>query len=125
MKFSSKFSCNIFKYFHSLTYLFFYFCLFRSQQTDPNDHLAEFWLSVEHAHANQVQEAIAHVKQALNLRAEHAPSLHALVLLLSAQHQHLEALALLTFALDEYPDNLNLLYTKAHLELQAHGGEVK
>jgi hypothetical protein len=65
-----------------------------------------------------------HVKMALNLRAEHVPSLHLLILLLSAQKQHAEALQLVEAALEEYPDNLNLLYVKAHLELQSQGGEV-
>ncbi|PNF24650.1 hypothetical protein B7P43_G18222 [Cryptotermes secundus] len=66
---------------------------------------------------------MSHVKMALNLRAEHVPSLHLLILLLSAQKQHAEALQLVEAALEEYPDNLNLLYVKAHIELQSQGGE--
>jgi hypothetical protein len=62
---------------------------------------------------------------ALNLRVEHVPSLHLFVLLLSAQKLHAEALQLVEAALDEYPDNLNLLYVKAHVELQSQGGEVR
>lgn len=67
---------------------------------------------------------MSHVKMALNLRAEHVPSLYLLILLLSAQKQHAEALQLVEAALEEYPDNLNLFYVKAHLELQSQGGEV-
>lgn len=46
---------------------------------------------------------------ALHLRAEHIHSLHLLVLLLSAQKQHNEALQLIEAALEEYPDNLKLV----------------
>ncbi|KAJ4428146.1 hypothetical protein ANN_24160 [Periplaneta americana] len=96
----------------------------RAQQTDPNDHLAEYYLALQFAYGCQVGEAMSHVKMALNLRAEHVPSLHLLILLLSAQKQHAEALQLVEAALEEYPDNLNLLYVKAHLELHSIGGEV-
>lgn len=58
------------------------------------------------------------------MRPEHAPSLQLLVLLLTAQKQHDEAAQLLDVALDEYPDDLNLMYVKAHLELFRQGGEV-
>lgn len=68
---------------------------------------------------------MSHVKVALNLRPEHVPSLHLLVLLLSAQKQNQEALQLVEAALEEYPDNLNLLYVKAHLEQNCSGGEVR
>lgn len=96
----------------------------RAQQTDPNDHLAEYYLALQFAYGCQVGEAMSHLKMALNLRAEHVPSLHLLILLLSAQKQHAEALQLVEAALEEYPDNLNLLYVKAHIELQSQGGEV-
>lgn len=95
----------------------------KAQQTDPNDHLAEYYLALQFAYGCQVGEAMSHVKMALNLRAEHVPSLHLLVLLLSAQKQHAEALQLVEAALEEYPDNFNLLYVKAHIELQSQGGE--
>ncbi|XP_069687732.1 tetratricopeptide repeat protein 7B-like isoform X2 [Periplaneta americana] len=95
----------------------------KAQQTDPNDHLAEYYLALQFAYGCQVGEAMSHVKMALNLRAEHVPSLHLLILLLSAQKQHAEALQLVEAALEEYPDNLNLLYVKAHLELHSIGGE--
>jgi tetratricopeptide (TPR) repeat protein len=97
----------------------------RAQQTDPNDHLAEYYLALQFAYGCQVGEAMSHVKMALNLRAEHVPSLHLLILLLSAQKQYAEALHLVAAALEEYPDNLNLLYVKAHIELQSQGGEVR
>nr|CAD7406233.1 unnamed protein product [Timema cristinae] len=96
----------------------------KAQQTDPNDHLAEYYLALQYACIYQITEAVSHVKMALNLRSEHVPSLHLLVLLLSAHKQHGEALQLVEAAIEEYPDNLNLLNVKAHLELQSQGGEI-
>ncbi|CAG2056515.1 unnamed protein product [Timema podura] len=93
----------------------------RAQQTDPNDHLAEYYLALQYACIYQITEAVTHVKMALNLRSEHVPSLHLLVLLLSAHKQHGEALQLVEAAIEEYPDNLNLLNVKAHLELLKSG----
>ena len=66
---------------------------------------------------------MTHVKIALSLRAEHIPSLHLLALLLTAQKKYTEAIHLIDSILLEYPDNLNILYVKAHLELQSVGSE--
>ena len=66
---------------------------------------------------------MVHVKVALNLRAEHIPSLHLLALLLSAHKQYADALHLINSVLEEYPDNLNFLYVKANLEMHSLGGE--
>ncbi|XP_076663255.1 tetratricopeptide repeat domain 7 isoform X2 [Andrena cerasifolii] len=98
-------------------------CFQKAQQCDPNDHLAEYYLAHEYAINRQINDAMIHVKIALNLRAEHIPSLHLLVLLLSAHKQYSEALHLVNSILEEYPDNLNFLYVKAHLELRSIGGE--
>ncbi|XP_043491990.1 tetratricopeptide repeat protein 7B [Polistes fuscatus] len=99
-------------------------CFQKAQQCDPNDHLAEYYLAHEYAMNRQINEAMIHVKIALSLRAEHIPSLHLLVLLLSANKQYSEALHLINSVLEEYPDNLNFLYVKAHLELRSISGEV-
>ncbi|KAF3419860.1 hypothetical protein E2986_08195 [Frieseomelitta varia] len=98
-------------------------CFQKAQQCDPNDHLAEYYLAHEYAINRQINDAMIHVKIALNLRAEHIPSLHLLILLLSAHKQYSEALHLINSVLEEYPDNLNFLYVKAHLELRSIGGE--
>ncbi|XP_014219287.1 tetratricopeptide repeat protein 7B [Copidosoma floridanum] len=95
----------------------------KAQQCDPNDHLAEYYLAHEYAMNRQMSEAMTHVKIALSLRAEHIPSLHLLALLLTAQKQYTEALNLVNSILEEYPDNLNILYVKANLELHSVGGE--
>ncbi|XP_008208439.1 tetratricopeptide repeat protein 7B isoform X1 [Nasonia vitripennis] len=95
----------------------------KAQQCDPNDHLAEYYLAHEYAMNRQMAEAMTHVKIALSLRAEHIPSLHLLALLLTAQKQYTEALHLIDSILEEYPDNLNILYVKANLELHSVSGE--
>ncbi|XP_071628890.1 tetratricopeptide repeat protein 7B isoform X3 [Temnothorax longispinosus] len=97
-------------------------CFQKAQQCDPNDHLAEYYLAHEYAINRQITDAIVHVKIALNLRAEHIPSLHLFALLLSAHKQYSEALHVINSVLEEYPDNLNFLYIKAHLELRSIGG---
>ncbi|XP_014297851.1 tetratricopeptide repeat protein 7B [Microplitis demolitor] len=95
----------------------------KAQQYDPNDHLAEYYLAYEYAINRQLNEAMIHVKIALNLRAEHIPSLHLLALLLSAYKQYNDALNLVNSILAEYPDNSNFLYIKAHLQLHSVGAE--
>ncbi|GAB6031720.1 hypothetical protein CHUAL_009466 [Chamberlinius hualienensis] len=95
----------------------------KSQQLDPNDYLAEFYLALYYSQIRQITEAIHHVKLALYLRHEHVNSLLLLILLLSAQKQYDEALHLIEAAEEEYPENFNLLYIKAHLEEHCCGGE--
>ena len=98
-------------------------CFHKAQQIDPNDHLVEYYLAHEHALNRQMNDAMIHVKIALNLRAEHIPSLNLSVLLLTAQKQYAEALRLINTILEEYPENLNFLYIKARLELFILGEE--
>ncbi|KAJ8670137.1 hypothetical protein QAD02_001396 [Eretmocerus hayati] len=89
----------------------------KAQQADPNDHLAEYYLAYEYASNRQIAEAISHIKVALSLRAEHIPSLHLFTLLLTAQKQYKEAADLIKSIRLEYPDNFNILYVQANLEL--------
>ncbi|CAL1283803.1 unnamed protein product [Larinioides sclopetarius] len=96
----------------------------RASSVDPNDHLPEFFMALHYAQARQLSEAVLHAKMALHLRPDHIHSLHLLVLLLSAQKQHVEALQLIEAALEEYPDNFNLLCTKVHLEEYCLGVET-
>ncbi|KAM7300150.1 tetratricopeptide repeat protein 7B [Ixodes scapularis] len=98
-------------------------CFLRAQSADPYYHLPEFHLALHYAEVRQLSNAVLHAKRALELNPEHLPSLHLLVLLLSAQKQHSEALQLVTATLEEYPDCLNLMYTKAHLEDYCLGPE--
>lgn len=96
----------------------------KAVQMDPNDHLAEFYLALQHALSYNVSEAIAHIKAALQLRSEHSHSLHLFALLLTANHRPNEALRIIEDALDEFPDNLNLMHARAHLELHMKGADV-
>lgn len=116
--------CEIFFLCCSAPLLDRFFNINRAQQSDPNDHLVEYYLGLGCACRALVAEAVAHTRAALKLCPEHAPSLHLMVLLLSAQKQLTEANALLNSALQDFPDNLGLLYVKTHLQLQTHGPEV-
>lgn len=91
---------------------------------DPYDHLAQYYLALHFACSFRIVDAIKHAKCALEFRPEHAPSLQLLILLLTAQKEYKESSKLLEAALEEYPDDLNLLYIKAHLELYDKGGEA-
>lgn len=89
----------------------------KAVQQDPNDHLAEYYLALQHAINYNIIEALVHIRIALSLRAEHANSLHLFALLLTANRRPREALLVTNDALEEFPENLNLLHVKAHLEL--------
>ncbi|XP_055531177.1 tetratricopeptide repeat protein 7B [Wyeomyia smithii] len=89
----------------------------RAVQQDPNDHLSEYYLACQHAFSYNITEALLHITNALSLRAEHASSLHLFALLLTANRRPKEALVVVQDATEEFPDNLNLLHVKAHLEL--------
>lgn len=76
------------------------------------------------AESGNIIEALSHVHNALALQPESSSTLHLLVLLLSANRQHAEALQVVESALLEFPDCLNLMYVKANLALHEEGGEV-
>lgn len=96
----------------------------KAVQLDPNDHLSEYYLALQHAINYNISEALVHIKTALMLRAEHAHSLHLFVLLLTANHRPYEAMRIVKDALEEFPDNLNLMHVRAHLELHMEGSEA-
>lgn len=96
----------------------------RAVQQDPNDHLSEYYLALQHALNYNIIEALVHIRIALSLRAEHASSLHLFALLLTANRRPREALLVANDALEEFPDNLNLLHVKAHLELHLHDADT-
>ncbi|XP_058118445.1 tetratricopeptide repeat protein 7B isoform X1 [Anopheles ziemanni] len=89
----------------------------RAVQQDPNDHLVEYYLACQHALNYNITEALVHITTALSLRAEHSSSLLLFSLLLTANRRPKEALGVVQDAVEEFPDNLNLLHVKAHLEL--------
>ncbi|XP_068146851.1 tetratricopeptide repeat protein 7B isoform X1 [Drosophila tropicalis] len=96
----------------------------RAVQHDGNDHLAEYYLSLQYALLNQLNEALTHIRFALALRMEHAPCLHLFALLLTASRRPREALGVVDDALYEFPDNLQLLHVKAHLQLHLEDPET-
>ncbi|XP_017835718.1 tetratricopeptide repeat protein 7B isoform X2 [Drosophila busckii] len=96
----------------------------RAVQQDGNDHLSEYYLSLQYALLNQLSEAMSHIRFALALRMEHAPCLHLFALLLTASRRPKEALGVVEDALFEFPDNLQLLHVKAHLQLHLEDAET-
>lgn len=96
----------------------------KAVQQDPNDHLSEYYLALQHAMNFNIVEALVHIRIALSLRAEHANSLHLFSLLLTANRRPKEALLVTDDGLEEFPDNLNLLHIKSHLELYLHNPET-
>uniref|UniRef100_A0A1I8PW08 Tetratricopeptide repeat protein 7 N-terminal domain-containing protein n=1 Tax=Stomoxys calcitrans TaxID=35570 RepID=A0A1I8PW08_STOCA len=96
----------------------------KAVQNDGNDHLCEYYLSLQYALLNNIPEAMTHIRFALALRTEHAPSLHLFALLLTASRRPREALVVTEDALEEFPDNLNLLHVKAHLQLHLQDAEI-
>lgn len=72
----------------------------------------------------EISKAQQHVRIGLDLQPESFSTLHLFVLILTAERQHKLALTIVDNALEEYPDCLNLMYLKAHLELHEQGGEV-
>lgn len=96
----------------------------KAVQLDPNDHLSEYYLALQHAMNYNILDALFHVRIALSLRAEHASSLHLFALLLTANHRSKEALEVIEDAVEEFPDNLHLLHVKAHLELHLQDADT-
>ncbi|XP_076251037.1 tetratricopeptide repeat domain 7 [Rhynchophorus ferrugineus] len=93
-------------------------------ELEPNDHLSRYYLGLQLAITGQTVEAQNHIRVGLELQPEHSSMLHLLLLILTAERQHKLALSIVENALEEYPDCLNLLYIKTHLELHEKGGEV-
>ena len=57
------------------------------------------------------------------LHSEHLASLHLSILLLTCEKEFKEALEVTEQGLDEYPDSLQLMSFKVHIEEQVHGAE--
>lgn len=96
----------------------------KANNVDNADHLTEYYLAFQHAINYNINEALSHIKIALSLRPEHASSLHLFSLLLTANRKPLQALDIVDNALEEFPDELNLLHVKAHLELHLKNVET-
>lgn len=92
---------------------------------EPNDHLCRYYLGLMLAIKGRIDEAQYHVQISCDLQPENSSMLHLFILILTAKRQHKFALSIVDNSLEEYPDCLNLMYVKAHLELHEQGGEVK
>uniref|UniRef100_A0A672HRQ8 Tetratricopeptide repeat domain 7A n=1 Tax=Salarias fasciatus TaxID=181472 RepID=A0A672HRQ8_SALFA len=90
--------------------------LSKAQSLDPQDAQIAMYLSLQLALVRQVSAAMEPLQSALSLRGDDLHSLHLLTLLLSAQKHHRHALDTLNLALNQHPDNFNLLFTKVKLE---------
>ncbi|XP_035387319.1 tetratricopeptide repeat protein 7A isoform X3 [Electrophorus electricus] len=88
----------------------------RAHELDPEDPQIALYLSLQLALVRQVSAAMEPLQLALSLRSDDLHSLHLLALLLSAQKHHQHALDTLALAINQYPDNFNLLFTKVKLE---------
>ncbi|XP_074605550.1 tetratricopeptide repeat domain 7 isoform X2 [Brevipalpus obovatus] len=82
----------------------------------PDDHLPYYHLALHMAHQRAINDAILNAQIALVLNPYHLPSIQLLILCLSSLKKYQEALSLCEAALEEYPDQLLLLYIRAHLE---------
>ncbi|KAI5727260.1 hypothetical protein M8J76_017120 [Diaphorina citri] len=108
------------KTFHSLSQESFLNAL----KLDPNDHITYYYLGLHAACHADTTEAINYVKQALKLNPEHTASINLMILLLTAQKQVKESLALVESSLMDFPDNLNFSFLKANIELHHVSGEA-
>uniref|UniRef100_A0A7N4PQ92 Tetratricopeptide repeat domain 7A n=1 Tax=Sarcophilus harrisii TaxID=9305 RepID=A0A7N4PQ92_SARHA len=70
-----------------------------------------------------VSDAIEHLQEALKIHKDDVHCLHLLALLFSAQKHYQHALDIINMAVTEYPENFNLMFTKAKLECVYKGPE--
>lgn len=84
---------------------------------DRNNHLVHYYLALVSAQTGHMMDAMNHIKQALELHAEYLPSLHMLVLLESTWNIDRAEMLLLS-TIREYPDNVQLHMTHAHINIK-------
>lgn len=85
---------------------------------NPYDHLPHFHLALHLCKQKELNQAVGHLQIALSLHPGHLPTIHLLLICLSALQKHQEAHVLCESALLEFPEQLLLLFIKAHLETQ-------
>lgn len=91
---------------------------------DPLDYLSLHWLARVNAWAGNLNDAFSAAVKALRAFPFHLPTLQLIILLLSAQRNYTDALAVTEEALDEYPDHLGFLQMKAALDKKIFGPDV-
>ncbi|XP_031806299.1 tetratricopeptide repeat protein 7A isoform X6 [Sarcophilus harrisii] len=95
----------------------------RAESLSPNDHQIILYVSLQLALVRQVSDAIEHLQEALKIHKDDVHCLHLLALLFSAQKHYQHALDIINMAVTEYPENFNLMFTKAKLECVYKGPE--
>ncbi|XP_065829800.1 tetratricopeptide repeat protein 7B-like isoform X2 [Oscarella lobularis] len=94
----------------------------RAHELDSLCFQTLYHLGLQHAEMGTISDALKWTRKALELNPTDANCLRLTALLLSAQKQYTEALAVCDVAVNEWPDNFGLLYLKARLEKVALGG---
>lgn len=87
-----------------------------NKQSKLGDHLIYFHSALSEAKGASYKESIEYLRKAIELNPNHVPSFQLLIISLSAMKLYNEALILCESALNEFGNNLLLLYTKCNLE---------
>lgn len=82
----------------------------------PNDHLAYYHLALCYANRRMINEAILNLQISLTLNPVHLPTVQLLIICLTSLKKYKEALMLCESALQEFPNQLLLLYIKANIQ---------
>ena len=82
----------------------------------PNDHLAYYHLALSYANRRMINEAILNLQISLTLNPVHLPTVQLLIICLTSMKKYKEALMLCESALQEFPNQLLLLFIKANIQ---------
>uniref|UniRef100_A0A8C9DKD9 Tetratricopeptide repeat protein 7A n=1 Tax=Prolemur simus TaxID=1328070 RepID=A0A8C9DKD9_PROSS len=95
----------------------------RAQQLAPGDPQVILYVSLQLALVRQISSAMEQLQEALKVCRDDAHALHLLALLFSAQKHYQHALDIVDMAINEHPENFNLMFTKVKLEQVLKGPE--
>ncbi|XP_075856836.1 tetratricopeptide repeat protein 7A isoform X3 [Microcebus murinus] len=95
----------------------------RAQQLAPGDPQVILYVSLQLALVRQISSAMEQLQEALKVCRDDAHALHLLALLFSAQKHYQHALDIIDMAINEHPENFNLMFTKVKLEQVLKGPE--
>ncbi|XP_045405499.1 tetratricopeptide repeat protein 7A isoform X1 [Lemur catta] len=95
----------------------------RAQQLAPSDPQVILYVSLQLALVRQISSAMEQLQEALKVCRDDAHALHLLALLFSAQKHYQHALDIVDMAINEHPENFNLMFTKVKLEQVLKGPE--
>nr|XP_033794267.1 tetratricopeptide repeat protein 7A isoform X2 [Geotrypetes seraphini] len=95
----------------------------RALHMSPEDNQIILYVSLQLALVRQIPDATEHLQKALEICKDDMNSLHLLALLFSSQKYYQHALDIINMAINEYPENFSLLFTKVKLEWIHKGPE--